>query len=513
MAKQTDKHYLDLWQQYKDNISKATPIDLYESPAEKKKRIERLEKNPEEWFKYYFPNFYTCEPAPWHIQATRRVINNPEWYEVRSWARGLSKSGRTMMEVLYLALTGQKQNIILVSATFDTACRLLLPYKSILESNNRIINDYGIQQSIGNWEAGEFITRKGVAFRALGAGQTPRGTRNDAIRPDTILIDDIDTDEECRNEDRIKQKIKWIEEALIPTRDISRPLLILACGNIIAPFCCITEMAKKADKHDIVNIRDGAGKSTWPQKNSEAHIDRVLGQISENAAQKEYFNNPVIEGETFQSVTYIKAPKLSTCDMVVLYLDPSTSNKDKAKSGGKSQVSFKCAIIVGYKAFKYYTYWIRLEQTNNKDFVDWIFQADEYLTRNGVDPKVLYIENNSLQDPFYQQVIKPAIYKKAEDEFLNVPSLREDTRKKPDKFDRIDGTLQPEDKNGNLLFDEKLKGDKHMNKMESQMLAVSPNAKYMDGPDALEGAVWIIKYRKVRKTTTYRVGKRANRRF
>lgn len=513
MAKLADKHYLDLWRKYKDNISKATPIDLYESLADKQKRIERLEKNPEEWFKYYFPNFYTSEPAPWHIAASRRVLNNPEWYEVRSWARGLSKSGRTMMEVLYLALTSRKDNILMVSSTYDNACRLLLPYKSILESNNRIINDYGIQQSLGNWEAGEFITRKGVAFRALGAGQSPRGTRKDAIRPNVILIDDIDTDEECRNEDRIKQKVKWIEEALIPTRDISKPLLLLACGNIIAQFCCITEMAKKADKHDIVNIRDNNNKSTWPQKNSESHIDRVLGQISDNAAQKEYFNNPIIEGETFQSVTYIKAPKISSCDMVVLYLDPSTSNKDKAKSGGKSQVSFKCAIIVGYKAFKYYTYWIRLEQTNNKDFVDWIFQADEYLTRNGVDPKVLYIENNSLQDPFYQQVIKPAIYKKAEDEQIHVPSLREDTRKKPDKFDRIDGTLQPIDKEGNLLFDEKLKGDKHMHKMEGQMLAVSPNAKYMDGPDALEGGVWIIKNRKVRKATTYRVGKKVRRRF
>ncbi|SUJ26443.1 Uncharacterised protein [Sphingobacterium spiritivorum] len=513
MAANSDKKYLELWQQYKDNISKATPIDLFETPVEKQKRIERLEKNPEEWFKYYFPNFYTCEPAPWHISATKRVLNNPEWYEVRSWARGLSKSGRTMMEVLYLALTGQKQNIVLVSATFDAACRLLLPYKSILESNNRIINDYGIQQSLGNWEAGEFITRKGVAFRALGAGQSPRGTRNDAIRPDTILIDDIDTDEECRNEDRIKQKIKWIEEALIPTRDISRPLLILASGNIIAQFCCITEMAKKADKHDIVNIRDENGKSTWPQKNSEAHIDRVLSQISENAAQKEYFNNPIIEGDTFEAVTYINAPKISTCDMVVLYLDPSTSNKDKKKTGGKSQASYKSAIIVGYKAFKYYTYWIRLEQTNNKDFIDWIYQGEEYLTRQGVDPKVLYIENNSLQDPFYQQVIKPSLYKKAEDEQINVPSLREDTRKKPEKYDRIEGTLQPIDKAGNLLFDKKLEGDKHMKKMESQMLAVSPNAKYMDGPDALEGAVWIIQNRKVRKATTYRVGNKANRRF
>ena len=513
MAKQTDKHYLDLWQRYKENISKATPIDIFETATDKKKRIEKLEKNPEEWFKYYFPNFYKCEPAPWHIAATRRVLNNPEWYEVRSWARGLSKSGRTMMEVLYLVLTGQKDNILMVSNNFENACRLLLPYKSILETNNRIINDYGVQQSIGQWEAGEFTTRNGASFRALGAGQSPRGTRKDEVRPNVILIDDIDTDEECRNEERIKQKIKWLEEALIPTRDISSPLLLLACGNIIATFCCITELGKKADKHDIINIRDENGKSTWSAKNSEAHIDRTLGQISENAAQKEYFNNPIIEGEVFESITYGKVPKISSCEMVVLYFDPSTSNKDKKTTSGKSQASFKNGIIVGYKAFKYYVYWLRLEQTGNNNFVSWIFQGNDFLQQNQVDPKVLYIENNSLQDPFYQQVIKPAMYKKAEDESLLVPPLREDTRKKPEKFDRIEGTLQPIDKQGNLIFDEKLKNDKHMKKMEGQMLAVSPYAKFIDGPDGLEGAVWIIQNKKVHKKTTYRAGKRANRKY
>lgn len=79
----------------------------------------------------------------------------------------------------------------------------------------------------------------------MGAGQSPRGTRNEAIRPDVILIDDIDTDEECRNKQRIKDKMKWIEEALYGTRSISNPLLWLVCGNIIAKYCCVSEMAKK----------------------------------------------------------------------------------------------------------------------------------------------------------------------------------------------------------------------------------------------------------------------------
>ncbi len=56
----------------------------------------------------------------------------------------------------------------------------------------------------GAWETGEFTCQSGCSFRAIGAGQSPRGTRNKNFRPDCILIDDIDTDEECRNPERIR---------------------------------------------------------------------------------------------------------------------------------------------------------------------------------------------------------------------------------------------------------------------------------------------------------------------
>ena len=81
-----------------------------------------------------------------------------------------------------------------------------MPFMLNFEANQRIMNDYGVQEKPGKWEIGEFTTAGGCAFRALGAGQSPRGTRNEAARPDFILIDDIDTDEETRNPERIQKK-------------------------------------------------------------------------------------------------------------------------------------------------------------------------------------------------------------------------------------------------------------------------------------------------------------------
>ena len=503
--KKTDKQLWEEWSEFRENVKRSTPIDLNETAVEKAKRIKALEADDEAWFKYYFPNFYTSEPADFHKKSTKLVMSNMELYLIRSWSRELAKSARTMMETIKLTLTGKKKNVLLVSNSYDNAERLLLPYKVILESNQRIINDYGEQQSIGKWETGEFTTKGGASFRALGAGQSPRGTRNDAARPDLILIDDIDTDEECRNPERIRNKMKWIEEALIPTRSISNPLMIIVCGNIIAKFCCITELAKRADKHEIINIRDKNGKSTWPQKNTEENIDRVLDSISYNSAQKEYFNNPVQEGDTFKKVIYDRCPPLKSCERVVVYSDPATSNKDKGNA------STKGVGVIGYKAGKYYLYKIWLDTMRNSKFVEALFDAYLYLSLNGVDIKRVYIENNSLQDPFYEQVIVPLI--RQQEKKRGLLPITPDKRKKPEKFYRIEGTLEPIHRNGNLIFNIKEQNNPHMERMEQQMLGVSPTAKMMDGPDLLEGGVWIIQNSIATSNNAYSVGFRQSQKY
>lgn len=105
-----------------------------------------------------------------------------------------------------------------------------------------------------------------VSFRALGAGQSPRGSRNEAIRPDVLLVDDFDTDEDTKNPDIIQKRWDWWENALYPTRSISEPTLVIFCGNIIAKDCCVVRAGEMADSWDIVNIRDKNGFSTWPER-------------------------------------------------------------------------------------------------------------------------------------------------------------------------------------------------------------------------------------------------------
>ena len=503
MAKRIDKKLLEEWEALGKSIKNATPIDIHDSFAVINERKTRLEKNPVEWYKYYFSNYCTAELTDWHKRSTMRVLTNPEWYVVRSWSRELAKSALTMMEVMFLVLTGKKRNVLLASNSEDNAIRLLAPYKINFESNNRIIQDYGTQQTLGKWEAQEFTTKGRASFRAIGAGQSPRGTRNEEIRPDTLLIDDIDTDEECRNPDTIKKKVDWIEKALIGTRSVSNALLIVACGNIIAKYCCITELAKRADLHEIVNIIDKNGNSSWPQKNSQADIERIQKMISYNSFQQEYMNNPVVEGTTFKKIIFGKVPKLSTCEQVVIYADPSPSNTGSKKSSQKS------VAIVARKGFIYYIYKIWTDNVTNAIFIEWLFEAKDLVTKQGFNTLKMYIENNTLQDPFYQQVLLPIIREK--EKLIGIRlGLIEDKDKKKDKFARIDARLEPKNRNGELIFNKDEEKNPHMERAVGQFLGASPDAKILDAPDAVEGAVGKMEKNKVSQGETFRVGKRTS---
>ncbi|MDR2472155.1 MAG: hypothetical protein LBD53_01145 [Tannerella sp.] len=482
----SDNDYLKAWREFKDNFRNATPTDPTETAAERAKRIIRLEAEPEAWFKYYFPNYCTAEPADFHRRATRRLLAHPEWFEVRAWSRELAKSARAMMEICFLAMTGQVHNFLLVSCTMDSALNLLLPFKAFFEANQRLINDYGEQEKFGQWENDKFTIKKGCMFRGLGWGGKVRGSRKDNFRPDFILLDDYDTDEECRNEDIMRNKKKWVEEALIPTRSISNHIRILVNGNIIHEDCAVKYFGENlADKFDIVNIRDKHGKSTWAQKNREEDIDRVLSIISYESAQKEYFNNPMDGGDTFKDLKDGKIPRLASC-LVCIYADPATSNRD-VSSGSDKAIG-----IVAKKGFDYFVAKVFVGTMGTTKFVDYLFEAYAWCKAHGAQNIRVWIENNSLQNPFYEQVLLPAICARANETGVFLPVAGDD-RDKKDKYTRVEGTLEPLNRLGHLIFNEAESECPHMKRLKAQFKNFTRKQKRMDGPDMVEGAVFKLR--------------------
>ena len=370
------------------------------------------------------------------------MMAHERWYEVRAWSRELAKSARAMMEIIKLALTRRVRNVLLISNSQDNAQRLLLPFMANLEENQRIIQDYGTQKKPGAWETGEFTCQSGCSFRAIGAGQSPRGTRNKNFRPDCILIDDIDTDEECRNPERIKAKWKWLEEALIPTMSVSGHYRVLFNGNIIAADCCITRAIEKAEELKAKGI---------------GHVDIIA---------------------------YGKVPALSKFKFLVIYGDPSPGENKSKKS------STKALCLLGKISRRLYVIKAFLDRGLNAEFIQWYVQLLDFV--GGRCPVYCYMENNKLQDPFFQQVFQPLVRKARREQGVEL-YIRGDEDKKTDKATRIEANLEPLNREGNLIFNEAERDNPHMKRLADQFHLFNLSLTYpADGPDCVEGGNRII---------------------
>lgn len=480
-AQLSDKKALARWEDFHKGLLKGIDIDDSLSRREIERRRTKLEADPVEWIKFFFPVYAKYDFAPFHLRAIRRIIDNPEWYEVLSWSRELAKSTVAMFCLIYLALTRRKRFVALASATIDSAKRLLAPFKANFEANPRIRQFYGEQATVGQWTDTEFSCRCGAKFIALGAGSAPRGMRNEAIRPDVLYFDDYDTDEDCRNPATLDKKWDWAEQALYPTRSISEPTLVLWCGNVIAKDCCIIRAGNLANSWDIVNIRDKYGRSSWPQKNSEEQIDRILSKISAKAQQGEYFNNPVAEGKIFKNLPFGKVPPLSRFRFLIGYGDPAYSNSRSKAS------STKALVLVGKLKGVYYVIKAFLGRETNAAFIAWYFEMQRFVGMKV--PVYWYMENNKLQDPFFEQVFRPLLRQECNRRNRQL-YIKGDGRKKADKATRIEANLEPIDRDCRWVFNEQERDNPMMQELLNQFRLFELALPYpADGPDAVEGAV------------------------
>ena len=100
-----------------------------------------------------------------------------------------------------------------------------------------------------------------------------------------------------------------------------------------------------------------------------------------------------------------------------------------------------------------------------------------------------YQENNTLQDPFFQQVFKPLLREENERKKDNL-YIREDSRAKMDKAARIEAALEPIDREGRWIFK---KDNPHMRELIEQHKLFEMSLPYpADGPDCLEGGFTVL---------------------
>ncbi len=454
--------------------------------ALRNRRIAKARKDYAYFVSTYFPHVARKPCARFQTAAAGYILRNPGTRAVFEWARGHAKS--THMDVfipLWLKIQEQPQfhTMVLVGKSADSAERLLADLQEELQYNELYTADFGKQMKEGCWADGEFTTTDNCHFIALGRGQSPRGIKHKGQRPDYIVIDDLDDDEMCRNRKRVADTTDWVLTALFGAMEAGRGRFIMV-GNRISQNSVLANMVQRPGVyHTRVNILDSAGRPSWKENYTAAEIQSLRQYVGERRFQKEYMNNPIVEGTVFRSENIVWGDMLKDLRQyrqLVCYTDPSWKSS--------AQSDYKATMLMGRTPDGYFHLLKAFAaQTTVTAMIEWHYTINTWV--DGRVPVLYFMEANMLQQILVDE------FRKYGESIGDIIPIRGDTRKKPDKFARIEA-LEPLFTQNLVIFNKAEQDQPGMQTLVEQMLCFERGSRiHDDAPDALEGAIYLLQRR------------------
>ncbi len=501
-------------------ISIATSINIHENAKQQAERIKRTERNYVDWFEYYFPNYAKKKSAWFHKKMAQTIIHNKRLRYLAELYRSAGKSVHIDMGIpLYLYLVKHELSfMLLVGETEPKAKKLLSGIQAQLTFNNRIKNDYGEKFSHGDWADGDFATSDGVRFMSIGFGQNPRGARQQADRPDYIVVDDVDSKKSVNNDRIMREAVDYITEDVWGTFDADNngtERFVFANNNfhknsitnrLKKYFSQVIEKEKKNKekldcKFEVLTVKAVKNLVTfepeWKEKTSAEYWRNKFETMPYRSFMREYMHTHIQDGAIFkyQDIQYKKALPLKQYDGLCFYGDLSY----------KENADYKALILVGTKGKEYHIIYAYMQQKSRAHCAKWLYdlyeahKLDKYYIRYMIEG--LFAMDEFVSD-FDIEGDKRGYY---------IPMVA-DKRPKSEKYDRIE-SLAGYFERKNVFFNSQ-QDDEDMQTLIDQFLAFEKGSQaHDDGPDAVHGAFKWLSRRNRAQNTTYRYGRRTNTRY
>lgn len=152
-----------------------------------------------------------CAKEISRMKGSRNVIAAP---------RGHAKSTNlTFKDSLHAIVYGYKHYILLLSDSSDQAEGFLDEIKTELEENADLIEDFGSLKGDKTWRSNGILTKNDIKVEAIGSGKKVRGRKHRNWRPDLIVLDDIENDENVNTPEQRRKLKSWFEKAVSKAGD------------------------------------------------------------------------------------------------------------------------------------------------------------------------------------------------------------------------------------------------------------------------------------------------------
>ena len=428
--------------------------------------------------------------------------------------RGNAKSSIvSLIFILWCILYKKKNFIILLSDTSSQAEEFLSNIRNEIENNERILSDFGSLKG-ETWKADDIVTANQVRVLVLGARKKIRGRRFNSARPDLIIGDDLENDENTANPEQRKKNENWWFKAVSKAGNKDTDIIIigtiihydsLLCALLKNPiyqghtFKAVKEfsdsrlwneweevylsMSEEEKKQDINPARQFyldrkdemlSGVSVlWPDGQPYYHLMELRLTEGPSSFNSEYQNNPINPSDClFQEEWFVFIEDV-VWEHYVEFIGACDPSMGKTTSADYSAI-----VVLGRHKDGYLDVLVADIERRKPDVIlnDIINLTGPFLTDHKSTPFTDFaIESVQFQEYFRDSVIKEC---RRRGFYLPISSTDNQTSKKELRIK----TLQPLVKNGTIRF---LK--KHRRLLEQ--LKLFPLADHDDGPDCLEMAV------------------------
>lgn len=396
--------------------------------------------------------------------------------------RGAAKTTllNCLLPLWLMVICKSKKHAVLIGATIRLSKGVLEFIKCELENNERLINDFDIRQG-DKWTEEEIICHVGDnKFKMLcyGAGTKIRGANWLGHRPDLIICDDIENDENVQTKSQREKSYNWFTKAILklPAR-INNTYNIIVVGTVLHHDSLLVKLKNRIDfksfSFPLVLQFPSNLDSKKPNlkefllDDSSLDKEEILKEYltDKESFLSEYQNQPLSkDSATFGGYqTFSLAP---LCDAYYIGIDPAL---------GKSKGDYFAIASLGQKE-KFYAS-VKKYKIKPTLMIDKILQLYLNLLKLGRPIKI------AIETVQFQEFFKDTLDENAKSMGICLPII--EAKNTIPKELRIDG-LSPHINRGDILVDEK-------DLLFIDELDTYPKSSHDDGLDALEMAWRIAK--------------------
>ena len=187
----------------------------------------------------YFPHYIKADASllhEWLFERLPRLARERRGVKLALAApRGEAKSTIcTQLFVIWAVIFEHYWMIPLVMDTFEQAAEMLEAIKAELETNPRLLMDFPEATGQGRvWQAGVILTKNNRKIRAAGSGKRMRGMRHGPHRPDLVVLDDIENDENVKSPEQRDKLQSWLTKAVLKLGSADDSLDVVYVGTVL----------------------------------------------------------------------------------------------------------------------------------------------------------------------------------------------------------------------------------------------------------------------------------------